>query len=216
MLTLYDYWRSSAAYRVRIGLNLKGLAYEAISIDLAPGIEEQRGAAYRKVNPQARIPALDTERGLLTQSLAILDYLDETHPAPPFLPADPFLRAQVREFALAIACDIHPINNSGTARQLKSQFAASQAEIVLWNHHWIAETFDALEMRLASRAAHAFCFGETPSLADICLIPQCTNARRVQTDLSRYPRINAIDLYARSHPAFAAAEPDVQPGAPAR
>lgn len=216
MLTLYDFWRSSAAYRVRIGLNLKQIAYEAVPVNLMPGVEAQLAPAYRKVNPQGRIPALDTPHGVLTQSLAILEWLDETYPEPPLLPSDPWARAQVREFALAIACDIHPPNNSGTIRQLKAQFDASQDDILTWSRHWTTTTFDALEARLAARVAHPFCFGADPSLADICLIPQCTNARRVHVDLSRYPRINAIDLHARAHPAFAAADPAQQSDAPGR
>jgi maleylacetoacetate isomerase len=216
MLTLYNYWRSSAAYRVRIGLNLKRVGYESVPVNLAPGVEEQLGGAYLKINPHARVPALETPNGVLTQSLAILNWLDDTYPDPPFLPATPWVRAQVREFALAIACDIHPLNNSGAVRRLQAQFDASQEDIIAWSQHWIALTFDALEARLAARAAHAFCFGANPSLADICLIPQCTNARRMHVDLSRYPRINAIDLYARGQPAFAAAEPDLQSDAPCR
>jgi maleylpyruvate isomerase len=216
MLTLYDFWRSSAAYRVRIGLNLKGVAYEAISVNLKPGVEEQLGPAYRAINAQARVPSLRTPDGVLTQSLAILDWLDATYPEPAFFPGDRWTRVKVTEFALAIACDIHPINNSGTVRRLKAQFDASDEDITRWSQHWIAVTYDALEARLEAGPAHPFCFGDAPTLADICLIPQCANARRVGFDLSAYPRISAIDAHARVHPAFAAAAPERQKDAPRR
>ena len=214
MFKLYDYWRSSAAYRVRIGLNLKGLRYDQVSISLAPGKEEQLLPAYRAVNAQARVPALDTPQGVLTQSLAILDWLDETHPEPPFLPAEPWARAQVRAFALAVACDIHPLNNSSVLARLKSQFGADDAAVGDWYRHWISVGFAALEQQAAARGDSAFAFGEQPTLADICLVPQMANARRFHTDLAPFPRLCAWDERARALPAFAVAAPENQKDAP--
>ncbi len=207
-LKLYDYWRSSAAYRVRIGLNLKGVEYESIPINLVKA--EQSGASYRALNPQARIPALETPHGILTQSLSILVWLDQTYREPPFVPADIWTGAQVRAFALTIGCDIHPLNNLAVLGRLKTQFGAEEAAIASWYVHWIAEGFAALETQLAARPETAFAFGETPSLADICLVPQMANARRFKTDLAPYPRLVAIDERARAHPAFIKGAPENQ------
>ena len=209
-LKLYDFWRSSAAYRVRIGLNLKGLAYEAVPVNIAPGADEHLAPAYRGKNPQARIPALETEAGVLTQSLAILDWLDEAYPDPPFLPADPWARARARAFALTVACDIHPLNNTSVLGRLKAQFGADEAAIGEWYRHWIALGFEALEAQLKPRPHTQFAFGDTPTLADICLVPQCYNARRFKLDVARFPRLAAIDEAARAHPAFEKAAPENQ------
>lgn len=208
MLKLYDYWRSSAAYRVRIGLNLKGVNYESVPINLVKG--EQNAPSYGAINPQARIPALQTPQGILTQSLSILVWLDQTYREPPFVPADIWLGAQVRAFALTIGCDIHPLNNLSVLGRLRSQFAADEAAIASWYVHWIAEGFAALEAQLTSRVETAFAFGDAPSLADICLVPQMANARRFNTDLALYPRLVAIDERARAHPAFVNAPPENQ------
>lgn len=210
MLKLYDYWRSSAAYRVRIGLNLKGAAYEAVPVNIAPGKDEQFAEAYRARNPQMRVPALETPQGLITQSLAILVWLDQTHPEPPFVPADPYQGALVRAFALAIACDIHPLNNLAVLGRLKSQFSADETQIGDWYRHWIALGFEALEAQLAGMPERAFVFGDAPGLADICLVPQMANARRYKLDCAPFPRLGALDERVRALPAFAAAAPERQ------
>jgi maleylacetoacetate isomerase len=212
-LRLYDYWRSSAAYRVRIGLNLKGLAYESLAVNLAPGVEEHLSPAYCEINPQGRVPMLQAAAGRLTQSLAILEWLDETHPDPPLLPADPWTRAQARAFALVVACDIHPLGNPSTAKQLTEQFEAGAAELQAWRERWFGAGLAVLEQRLADRPASAFAFGDQPSLADICLVPQMYNCRRFNIDLSPFPRLVAVTAAAEAHPAFAAAAPERQPDA---
>ena len=210
MLKLYDFWRSSAAYRVRIGLNLKGVEYEAVPINIAPGKDEQKSAAYRAANPQMRVPALETPQGVLTQSMAILDWLNTTYPAPSFLPTDPWDAAQARAFALTIATDIHPLNNLAPLAYLRERFGADEDAINAWYRHWIVVGFEALEAQLAARAATPFAFGDTPSLADICIVPQCANARRFKVDLGPFPRLVAIDAHARAHPAFERAAPENQ------
>jgi len=210
MLKLYDYWRSSAAYRVRIGLHLKGLAFESMPIDIMPGVDEQLGDAYRAKNPQMRVPALETEHGVLTQSLAILSWLDMQYPEPSFLPADPWMSAQARSFALTIAADIHPLNNTSVLGRLKQVFAADDAAIGEWYRHWIRRGFEALEIQLQSLPQTPFVFGDAPTIADICLVPQCANARRFKLDLAAFPRITALDERARAHPAFIAAAPENQ------
>jgi len=210
-LKLYDYWRSSAAYRVRIGLNLKGLAYDQAPVNLAPGVDEQFRPAYRHRNPQSRVPLLETGAGAISQSLAILEWLDETHPEPPFLPADPLARAEVRAFALTIACDIHPLGNLSTLKQLGQQFAADEAALQVWRERWFGGGLAVLEERTAGRPQTTFLFGEAPTLADICLTPQIYNCRRFHMDLSAFPRLVAATEAAQAHPAFAAAAPELQP-----
>lgn len=213
MIKLYDYWRSGAAHRLRIGLQLKGVEHRAIPVNIAPGHDEQFGA-YKSLNPQSRVPAIETERGLLSQSLAILEWLDETHPEPPFLPADPWARAEVRAFALTLVCDVHPLNNLGPLVYLREHFGADEEAVTAWVSHWIARGLTALETEQARRPERAFCFGDTPSLADICLVPQLAGARRFKLDLSPYPLLSAIDERAREHPAFAKAAPQNQADAP--
>jgi len=208
MLKLYDYWRSSAAYRVRIGLNLKGVGYESIPINIAPGTDEQMREPYRSKNPQMRVPALDTPQGLVTQSIAILEWLDQTHPEPRFVPEDAWLAAQVRAFAFTIAADIHPLNNVLT--RIKLEFSASEEHVGEWYRHWIKLGFAALEHHAAQRARTPFVFGEAPTLADILLVPQMANARRFKTDLAPFPRLVAWDENARQHPAFIKAAPENQ------
>jgi maleylpyruvate isomerase len=210
MMKLYDYWRSSAAYRVRIGLNLKGVGYESVPVNIAPGKDEQFAPAYRAKNPQMRVPALETEHGLLTQSLAILVWLDQTHPEPRFVPADPWLGAQVRSFALTIACDIHPLNNLSVLNRLKLEFSVGDDHVSEWYRHWIRVGFSALEHQAAERAETPYCFGDAPGLADIMLVPQMANARRFDVDLSAFPRLVAWDEKARQHPAFVKAAPENQ------
>ncbi len=207
-LALYDYWRSSAAYRVRIGLYLKSLTFDSLPIDLKPGSDEQLSDAYRNINPQGRVPAIRTGQRAITQSLAILEWLDETHPNPPFLPSDPLDRADVRSFAQLIASDIHPLNNLSVLGRLKTQFNADETGIGDWYRHWISEGFTALEQMLSERREATYAFGEQPTLADICLVPQMYNARRFDTDLTPFPRLVKIDQRAQQNEAFSLASPE--------
>jgi maleylacetoacetate isomerase/maleylpyruvate isomerase len=207
-MRLYTYFRSSAAYRVRIALNLKGLPYESIPINLVKG--EQSAPGYASVNPQGRVPSLETDGAVLMQSPAILEYLDETHPEPPLLPSDPVARARVRAACALIACDIHPLNNLAVLRYLKRQLGQEQAAIDAWYVHWIVEGFDALEKMIGSGP---FAFGRRPTLADVYLVPQVANARRFKIALDAYPRIAAADAACAALEAFAAAAPERQPDA---
>lgn len=209
-LKLYEYWRSSASYRVRIGLNLKGVGAETLPIDILPGKDEQFSPKYRALNPAMRVPFVESADGVLTQSLAILDWLDETHPDPPFLPKDAWARAQVRSFAYAIACDIHPLNNVAVLTRLRLEFSTNEDHIANWYMHWIGVGFHALEAQIKGRKETAFAFGEAPTLADILLVPQMANARRYPLDLSAFPRLVAIDARARQHDAFKRAAPENQ------
>jgi maleylacetoacetate isomerase len=210
-MMLYDYFRSSAAYRVRIALNLKGLAYDQRSIHLRKG--EQRGAAYLEVNPQGLVPALVVGNMRLTQSLAIMEYLEERHPLPPLLPEAPEERAWVRAVALAIACDIHPLNNTRVLQYLQRELQIDDGRRDNWYRHWIREGFDAIEKQIASRGPGLFCLGDTPTLADVCLVPQVANAGRVKLSLDPYPRIRAVNDACLALPAFDAARPEKQPDA---
>jgi maleylacetoacetate isomerase len=207
-MRLYTYFRSSAAYRVRIALNLKGLPYESIPINLLKG--EQSAPGYASVNPQGRVPSLATDGAVLLQSPAILEYLDETHPEPPLLPSDPVARARVRAACALIACDIHPLNNLAVLRYLKRQLGHEQAAIDAWYVHWIIEGFDALEKMIGPGP---FAFGPRPTLADVYLIPQVANARRFKIALDAYPKIAAADAACAALEAFAAAAPERQPDA---
>jgi maleylpyruvate isomerase len=210
---LYTYFRSSAAYRVRIALGLKELAYEPYFVHLTRGGGEQFSANYRALNPQALVPTLVDEAGPLTQSLAIIEYLDERYPDPPLLPADPRQRALVRAMAQTIACDIHPLNNLRVLRYLKRELNLEQADIDQWYRHWIVEGLAALEALVARGIESAYCLGDRPTLADICLVPQLANARRYACDLSLYPRLVAIDDRCRNLAAFRDAAPENQPDA---
>lgn len=209
-MILHDYWRSSAAYRVRIGLNLKGVDFTGVAHDLRRG--EQSADAYRTLAPQGLVPALDTGAGVLTQSLAILEWLDETHGDPPFLPRDAGARAIVRSMAHVVAMDIHPVNNLRILKALKADFGAEQPVIDAWVRRWIADGFAALEA-MAARHAGDFLYGDTPGLADICLVPQWYNAERFDLDTAAYPLLGAIVARARAVPAFASASPDMHPDA---
>ena len=202
-VVLYDYWRSSAAYRVRIALNLKGIAFRSVPIDLRLG--EQGGANYMARNPQGLIPALEIDGQLLTQSLAIIDYLDQTRPVPPLLPADPAARAAALAQALIVAADIHPVQNLRVMNRLKVQFGAADDAVTEWNRHWIATGFAALEASAPDAGPFG---GAMPNLADLCLVPQMANARRFEVPLEPFPKLVRIDAALRAHPAFAAAAPD--------
>ncbi len=210
-MTLYSYFRSSAAYRVRIAFNLKGLPFETASIHLQKEGGLNRKPAYRAINPQMRVPVLKLDSGeLITQSLAIIEYLDEMHPRPPLLPRGSVARAQVRALAQLVACDIHPLNNVGPLRYLKNELGQDQARIDAWYHHWVREGFEALE---AMVRPGPYCFGAEVTLADLCLVPQVANARRLKVPLDPYPRIVAIDAACAKLPAFEAARPENQPDA---
>ena len=213
MLTLFTLWRSSAASRVRIALGIKGLKYQSAFVNLAAG--EQNQVAYRQENPQGLVPSLKTDHGILGQSLAIIEYLDEVHPQPPLLPADPLARARVRALALLVACDIHPLNNLRVLNYLRDPLGHDDATVSTWYAHWIAAGFQSLEEEAARYATDdRYLFGGRLSLADIPLVPQMYNARRFKCDLSPYPRLCAIDAHLQSLPAFAAAAPELQPDAP--
>lgn len=203
-LSLYTFCRSSAAYRVRIALYLKGLDYTSVPINLIKG--EQRDAAFVARNPQGRIPYIEQDGFGLGQSLAIIEYLDETHPAPLLISGDAKQRARIRSFAFTIAADIHPLNNLAVLNYLKGPMSQPQAMVDDWYRHWISLGFAALE----AEARGPFVFGDTPTLADICLVPQMYNARRFKTDLSAFPKLVAADAHACAHPAFASAAPEVQ------
>ena len=202
---LFDYFRSSACYRVRIALNLKGVDYEAVPVNLVEG--GQKAPEYRAVNPQGLIPALEMDGRLLTQSLAIAEYLDSTRPEPRLVPADPADAAHVRALALAVACDIHPLNNLRVLKYLSGPLGLPQEERDSWYGHWVGEGFAALESMAAPRAGR-FLFGDSPTLADICLVPQMFNARRFDVPLDDYPTLVRADKEACGHEAFAAAHPD--------
>jgi maleylacetoacetate isomerase len=208
---LYSYFRSSAAYRVRIALNLKGIAYETVSIDLIKDGGHNRRPEFRAVNPQMRVPALLTATGdVLIQSLAIIEYLDETHPDPPFLPKDPIGRAQARALAQIVACDIHPLNNTGPLRYLKHEMHQEQSAIDAWYHHWVRAGFEALE---ALVEPDPYACGEHLTLADVFLVPQVANARRLKMPLDRFPKIVGIEAACLALPAFDRARPESQPDA---
>ena len=211
-LTLYSAWRATAPYRVRIGLALKGVAYDYAPVDLIKG--EQRDPAYRAVNPQGLTPALDLGDGeVMTQSLAILEWLEETHPEPAILPKAPLERQRVRTMALIIACDIHPLNNTRVGRAL-NRLGVSQEDNLTWVRGWITDGFDALEPMIAAHG-DGFAFGDTPTLADCCLIPQVYSANRFELDVGLWPAIKAVADHAADHPAFRTAHPNNQPDAAA-
>ncbi|MFC7333975.1 maleylacetoacetate isomerase [Rhodocista pekingensis] len=211
-MKLYTYFRSSAAYRVRIALNLKGIAWEAACIHLVKDGGQHRSPDYLALNPQGLLPALEDGGQLLTQSLAILEYLEETHPEPPLLPAAALDRARVRAVALAIACDIHPINNLRVLTYLRRTLGQPDDKVNAWIRHWIESALAALETMVAPMAGRC-CFGDAPTLADVCLVPQLFNARRFDCDLDACPTLLRIDAHCRDLPAFRDAAPENQPDA---
>ena len=209
-MILHGYWRSGTSYRTRIALNLKGLNYEQHGVDLRRG--DQRSETYLRLNPQGLVPALETGDGLvLTQSPAILEWLEETHPEPPLLPSDAAGRAQVRAMAALIGCDIHPLNNLRVLKAVRG-LGADQAGVDAWAGRWILEGFAALEAMVV-RHGEGWCFGGAPTFADCYLIPQIYSARRFNVDLTAFPRLLEIEMRADLHPAFIAAHPDNQPDA---
>lgn len=213
-MKLYNYFRSSASYRVRIALNLKGLPYDYIPVHLSRGGGEQFTSEYRALNPQALVPVLQDGHHSLTQSLAIIEYLDETHPQPPLLPSLPAERARVRALAQTIACEIHPLNNLRVLRYLTEKLGASEEAKNTWYRHWVAQGLQAVEASLASDSATGrFCNGDTPGLADCCLVPQVFNAQRFQCDLSQFPTLMQVYANCIALEAFKRAAPGVQPDA---
>ena len=210
-MQLYTYFRSSAAYRVRIALNLKDLPAEMVPIHLQKEGGLNRKPEYRAVNPQMRVPALRLDSGdVLTQSLAIIEYLEEVVPEPPLLPRDPVERAKVRAMAQLIACDIHPLNNTSALRYLKNSLGHDQGKIDEWYHHWILEGFAALETMVRPAP---YAYGDAVTLADTCLVPQVYNARRLKVPLDRFPKLVAIDAACAKLAAFERARPENQPDA---
>ena len=207
-MKLYDYYRSTASYRVRIALNLKNIHYETLAVHLTHQGGEQHQAAYRALNPQGLVPALDENGHILTQSLSIIEYLDEINPNPPLLPHHPLARAQVRRIALTIACDMHPLNNLRVLQQLKEQFQATENQITSWYHRWLKEGFDAVEHMLQDLPRKKMVsYGHDVSIADLCLIPQVYNAQRFYFPLDNYPLICKINDYCLTLPAFRKAVP---------
>lgn len=214
-MRLHGYWRSSAAYRVRIAVRLKGLMLEE-SFHALPKAEH-RQEAFLALNPQGLVPALQTAQGVITQSTAIIEYLDEMFPEPRLLPADPYARAVVRGMAGIVCADIHPLNNLRVLNFLRAELAAEERQVEQWVDHWISEGFQSLEALARKYSlAKRFCFGDSPTLADVCLVPQMFNARRFKCDLEAYPTLVAVDAHCRSLDAFRLAAPDLQPDAVAQ
>jgi maleylacetoacetate isomerase len=215
-LKLYGYWRSSAAYRVRIALNLKGLDHQAESVHLLREGGEQHSEPYSKLNPQELVPVLMHGNRVLRQSLAIIEYLDETWPDPPLLPATARDRARVRGIAQLLACDIHPLNNLRVLQFFESTWNVPQPEREMWVRHWVEDGFEALERLLQENPSTGdYCEGDTPTLADCCLVPQVYNATRFGVDMTAYPTLQRINTACLAMPAFERARPENQPDAPA-
>ncbi|KTD06875.1 maleylacetoacetate isomerase [Legionella jamestowniensis] len=207
-MKLYDYYRSTASYRVRLALNIKNISYEKIPVHLTGHNGEQHSSEYLTINPQGLVPTLDENGHILSQSLAIIEYLDEINPTPPLLPPTPLGRAQVRSMALTVACDMHPLNNLRVLTRLRDQFQASEEQVMDWYHHWLKLGFDTLERKLQSlHPKHMYCYGSEPTLADICLIPQVFNAYRFGFSMEAYPLINDINAHCLTLTAFKDAAP---------
>lgn len=210
-MKLYTYFRSSAAFRVRIALNLKGLAYEPAFVHLAKG--EHLQPAFAAINPQGLLPALQVDGALLAQSIAIMEYLEETHPQPSLLPQDPLARARVRSLSLLVACEIHPLNNPRVLKYVKNALGHSQDEIDAWYRHWIADGLAKLEAELKKPGAGKHCHGDAPGMADCCLVPQIFNAQRFKCDLGPYPTVMRVFDAGMKLDAFDRAQPSKQPDA---
>jgi maleylacetoacetate isomerase len=210
-MRLHSFFRSSAAYRVRIALNLKGVEYETVPVDLPAA--EHRAPGFRVMNPQATIPTLDDDGTVLWQSLAIVEYLDARFPEPRLIPDEPVARARVQALAQLIVCEIHPLNNLRVLNYLRNELALDDAAVGKWYAHWIAEGFGPLETLVARYGSARHCYGDSLSLADVCLVPQLYNARRFNCDLAPYPALVQIGTALESNPAFAAAAPHLQPDA---
>ena len=206
-MKLYDYWRSSASYRLRIALELKGATYEVEQVNIAPGSDEQFREGYRILNPQMRVPALEVNGQIANQSMAIIEWIEETIAGPSLLPEDAWTRLEARAFADTIACDVHPLNNLSVLAALRQDFGADDDAIKRWYHEWIKRGFVVLETLAQARPASAFLFGDAPTIAEIALIPQVYNARRYDMDLSAYPRLIEIDATCNTLAAFQRAVP---------
>ncbi|WP_058533605.1 maleylacetoacetate isomerase [Legionella saoudiensis] len=207
-MKLYDYFRSTACYRVRIAMNLKGINYEKINVHLVNNGGEQHSREYQQVNPQELVPCLELDGQMINQSLAIIEYLEEAYPTPALLPADPFAKATVRSLALMVACDMHPLNNLRVLGQLKAEFNANDSQVTQWYHHWLKKGFDALETKLKTiKRTQPFCVGDSVSIADLCLIPQVFNAKRFNFALDDYSLIREIDAHCLALKAFQDAAP---------
>lgn len=207
-MNLYDYYRSTASYRVRIALNLKNITYETLSVHLINQGGEQYASEYLQLNPQGLVPTLEENGHIITQSLAIIEYLNDIEPEPPLLPRTPLARAHVRSMALGIACEMHPLNNLRVLNYLRETFQADEQQVNNWYHHWLKTGFDALEKRLQSIPNRQyFCYGTHVSLADICLIPQVYNATRFNFSMTQYPNINEINTHCLNLTAFQNAAP---------
>lgn len=208
-MKLYDYSRSTACYRVRIALNIKNIHYDKIPIHLINNDGEQHRTEYHQINPQELVPSLEANGQIISQSLAIIDYLEEIFPEIPLLPHTILDKTQVRSLALLIACDMHPINNLRVLNRLKQQFKASEEDVLSWYHYWLGMGFDAFEEKLRHlKRTKPVCLGDTPGLADLCLIPQVYNAKRFNFSMDNYPLINQINSYCLTLPAFQNAAPD--------
>ena len=210
-MRLYSYFRSSAAYRVRIALHLKGLDFEYVAVHLLRGGGEQFGTAFQALSPQAQVPVLEDDGAALTQSLAIIEYLDECHPAVPLLPREPLQRARVRALALAVACDIHPLNNLRVRRYLAERLRVDEPARNAWIQHWIRLGLDGIEAAIAAAPRTAYCAGDAPTLADCCLIPQLFNARLAGLDTGAWPNLARIDAACQALEGFRRAHPALQP-----
>lgn len=214
-MQLHGFFRSGTSHRLRIALNLKGLAYEQVAVDLRR--DQHLGAEYKALNPQGLVPTLVHDGRVLTQSPAIIEWLEERYPTPPLLPADPDQRARVRALAAVVGCDIHPVNNRRILEALRKDFGADEAAVNAWCGRWIADGFDAIEAMLADEQRRAgpgvYCFGQAPSLAEVYLVPQVESARRFKVDVARWPRIAAVDAACAALPAFERAAPARQPDA---